>query len=440
MKYNPAEILKPKARIWGGVKLDHKKSTAYKESTIMPPPAKVVIPLRQNIGKACDCLVKVGDAVKVGTKIGDSEEFLTSPIYSSVSGTVKAITEIGGVAAVEIESDGLMEKEEFTIPTVETTADLIKASREAGLVGLGGAGFPMHIKLGTTVDKGADTLVVNAAECEPYITSDHRNCIENFEDVIGGVYLLKRLLNLKEVIIAVEANKPDVIEKLYEIATDKKDTDNTVRLMRLKTTYPQGAEKMIVYTATGRIVPGGKLPADVGVLVMNVTSIAMLNKFIRTGEPLVNRLITVSGRAISKPQNVVVPIGTPIRDVLEFCEAKDEKVKVIIGGPMMGTAACNLDQVITKQNNALVVFESLPEVKTTPCIRCGRCVVACPMNLTPAHTERAFNFGQIEKLKELNVEYCMECGCCSYACPAGRPLTQIMRDAKSALRRQKNGK
>ncbi|MBQ0084047.1 MAG: electron transport complex subunit RsxC [Clostridiales bacterium] len=425
--------------MWGGVKLDHKKHTANKESTPIPTPEAVYIPLKQNIGRACDCLVKVGDTVKVGTKIGDSEEFLTSPIYASISGTVKAITEKDGVKSVEIESDGLMTREEFTPPVVETVADLIRASKEAGLVGLGGAGFPMHVKLGTSVDKGADTLIVNAAECEPYITSDHRTCLENFNDVIDGIYLLKRLLSLKEVIIAVEANKPDVIEKLYEIATDKEDVDNSVRLMKLKTTYPQGAEKMIIYTATGKIVPAGKLPADVGVIVMNVTSIAMLNKYVRTGEPLVSRCITVSGRAIRDPKNVIVPIGTKIKDVLAACDVKDNIVKVISGGPMMGMAVATTDQVITKQNNAIVAFESLPVVKTTPCIRCGRCVMACPMNLRPADTERALNFGKTDTLAKLNVDYCMECGCCSFTCPAGRPLTQVMRNAKNTLRRQKNG-
>lgn len=440
MKYDPKEILSPKASIWGGVTLDHKKGTAASPSELMPPPATVLIPLKQNIGKECGCLVNVGDTVKVGTKIGDSEEFLTSPVYASVSGTVKSISVIGGINTVEIEADGLQTAEEFIPHPVTNAQELIRASREAGLVGLGGAGFPMHVKLGTSVDKNSDVLIVNAAECEPYITSDHRTCLENFDDVIDGVYLVKKLLGLKEVIIAVEGNKPDAIEKLYEIATDKQDTDNTVRLMKLKTSYPQGAEKMIIYTATGRIVPAGKLPADVGVLVMNVTSIAMLHKFIRTGEPLVSRCITVAGDGVEEPKNLIVPIGTKVADILEYCKVKEGTEKVISGGPMMGMALATVDSVITKQNNAVLAFEKLPEVKTTPCIRCGRCAAACPLNLRPAETERALQFGKTEQLSKLYVDYCMECGCCSYTCPAGRPLTQVMRNAKNVLRRQKNGK
>lgn len=441
MNFDSAEILKPKAKIFGGVHLDHKKYTAESESVKMPTPKTVSIPLKQNIGRECESLVAAGDRVLIGTKIGDSGEAMSAPVYSSVSGTVKEIKQVDGINTVVIESDGEDKCESFSPVPVNSAQELISAARECGLVGLGGAGFPTHIKLKGTLGGNIDTLIVNGAECEPYITSDYRTCMENFDDVMEGVYRIKELLGLKQVIITIEANKPKAIEQLYKIASSDKDADNSVRIMRLKTAYPQGAEKMLIYTSTKRIVPFGKLPSDVGCLVMNVTSIAALNKYINTGAPLTHKCITVAGSAVAEPKNVIVPIGTAIKDILDFCGGADEETeKILYGGPMMGVAVKNAEAVITKQNNAVLAFKNTPEIKVTPCIRCGRCAAACPMNLMPAAVETAVNFGKTESFEKLNVNYCIECGCCSYICPAGRNLTQIMRTAKNALRRRNNAK
>lgn len=435
---NLKEILKPKKRIFGGTHIPHFKNTADDFSVVMPPPDTVVIPLKQHIGVPCDCLVKKGDSVLVGTKIGDSKKPLSSPVFSSVSGVVKEITEIGSgnnrTHAVIIESDGLLKEEKFTKPVISSAEDLVRAARDCGLVGLGGAGFPTHIKLSSADNKNIDTLIINAAECEPFITSDYRTCIEDFNDVIDGVYTLLDIFKFDSVIIAVEKNKPKAIEKLLEIASSRRDTENKVKIMQLSTRYPQGAEKTLVYTVTGRKIPFGKLPADVGCVVMNVTSIAVLAKYIKTGKPLVSKRITVDGSAVSNPQNLIVPIGTKIGDVLEFCNAEPQVSKIIYGGPMMGVAISDTDAPVMKQNNAVLAFKEPENNFITPCIRCGKCAAACPIRLNPASVDRAIKFSQTDTLENLNVNYCIECGCCSYTCPAHRPLTQTMRQAKAIIK------
>lgn len=443
MQYNPEEILKPVGKFLGALRIPHRKNTAELPCVDLIGVNTVTIPLKQNIGAVCDCLVKVGDEVLVGTKIGDSEQNFTVPIHSSVSGKVTGFTEIFGLGgektpAVVIESDGEMKKEEFTAPIIETAEDLIKAARDCGLVGLGGAGFPTHIKLAAYGK--IDTLIVNAAECEPYITSDYRTCMEDHDNVIDGIYLIKERLGIKNVIICIEDNKPKAIKKLYEIATDKRDTDNSVRIMKMHSLYPQGAEKVLVYTATKRKIPFGKLPADVGCLVMNITSVAVLSRYVKTGEPITYKCLTVDGNAVKKPQNVRVPIGTAIKDVLDFCEAEEAPTKILYGGPMMGVTVISDSAVITKQNNAILAFTDSNTTVATPCIRCGKCAESCPMNLTPAAAETAIRLNMFDRLASQNINYCIECGCCSYICPASRPLTQSMRMAKNILRGNKNAK
>ncbi|MCQ2450630.1 MAG: electron transport complex subunit RsxC [Clostridia bacterium] len=435
-------ILTPIKRIKTGISLPHFKGTAEKE-TVAFSPEKVFIPVSMHIGAPCVPTVNVGDSVFVGTVIADSEAAVSAPIHSGVSGTVTAISkkEVGGRATdiIEIESDKKMEKDPNIKPfSVKNQADLIEAAKKCGLVGLGGAGFPTHIKLNPPNSAKIDTLVVNAAECEPYITADYRECMENYNDVIEAIYLIKDIFKLEKVVICVEANKPKAISKLYEIATDKRDKDDTVKLMKLPTKYPQGAEKVIIYSATGRVLPVGKLPSDVGCIVMNVTSLGTLYRFIKTGMPLVSKRITFEGTAVKEPKNVIVPIGTKITDVIDFCGGVDENYsKIITGGPMMGTAVLDEDAVIEKRTNAVLVLNSEKDEKSTPCIRCGRCANKCPMGLTPAKVEAANRIGDTESYEKLNVNLCMECGSCSYVCPAKRPLTQVMRVAKAELRRKK---
>ena len=424
-------ILHPVKIISGGATLPHLKKSAEIETVVMPPVSKVSIPLQQHIGAPAESVVKAGDKVFVGTLIAKSGGFVSAPVHSSVSGTVQSVG-----SHIVIESDGLMEKDPELKPfPVKTAADLAEAADMCGLVGLGGAGFPAKVKLTIKPETKIDTLIINAAECEPYITSDYRECIESYDDVIEGVYLIKDILGIEKVIICVESNKKKAIEKLYEIATDKRDSDDTVKLMRLPTQYPQGAEKVIIYSATGRKVPLGKLPSDVGCIVMNVTSVATLYRFIKTGMPLVAKRVTVDGTAVTEPKNVIVPIGTPIKELLEFVGTVDEEAdEIIMGGPMMGIDVCEETAVVEKRNNAITVMKTHDVPKVTACIRCGRCASSCPMKLYPASVDGAITFAP-EKLKNLNVNYCMECGSCSFVCPANRPLTQTMRLAKSMLRK-----
>lgn len=435
-------ILRPFKKSIGGAQLPHFKHTAEIESVVMPSPKKVVIPMQQHIGAPCIPCVAKGDKVFVGTKIGDSEKFISAPVHSSVSGVVTAVDKVmlpsGRLTeAVVIESDGLDTPDPDLRPfEVKSREDLCGAARACGLVGLGGAGFPAHVKLTTREDVNIDTLIINAAECEPFITSDYRECMERSGNILEAVYLVKEIMGFKKVYICVEDNKPKAIEALYKIAADKRDADNSVQLMKLKSRYPQGAEKVLVYSATGRKVPLGKLPADVGCVVMNVTSISTLNRFIKTGMPLVKKTVTVDG-AVNKPQNVVVPIGTSVEEVINFCGGyKGTPKKVLYGGPMMGTAVLSTDMPVLKQNNAILVFdEKMAKQQTeTPCIRCGRCANACPMRIQPLEIEPTFRSGDLEEVKALNVEYCMECGSCSYVCPAKRNLTQTMRIAKAEIK------
>jgi Na+-translocating ferredoxin:NAD+ oxidoreductase subunit C len=443
MKANkPNRILKAVGRVHGGVPVSHNKNTAETEVERMPAPAKVILPMSQHIGAPCVPVVKVGDTVGVGQLIADSEKYISAPIHSSISGKITAIGETplpnGTISqSITIESDGEMRLfEGIKPPEVNNREDLIKAVRASGLVGLGGAGFPSHVKLNIPPEKNVDTLIVNIAECEPYITVDYRECLENSWDILSGVCTLKELLGIKTVIIAVEDNKPDAIAELKKIADNSCDTDDSIRLMVLKSRYPQGAEKVMVQAATGRKVPPGKLPADVGCMVMNVASVAFIARYLKTGKPLVSRSLTVDGSAIANPKNVRVPIGTNVGEVIDFCGGfKTEPYKIVTGGPMMGLAIIGTELPVLKQNNAILAFaeKSHKTKRERDCIRCGRCAKVCPMDLTPTLIARFAKVSDIEKLKETGATVCMECGSCAYDCPSGIPLVQYMRLAKALL-------
>ena len=440
-------VLKAVKKVRGGVKVAHHKNTAETEVVRLPVPQKVTIPMQQHIGAPCEPLVKVGDKVAVGQLIGDTDKFVSAPIHASVSGVVTAVGDVklpNGVMskAVTIESDGEMRLwEGIEPPKVETREDFVKAVRASGLVGLGGAGFPTHIKLNFPPDKNIDTLVINAAECEPYITVDYRECIENSWDILSGVYTIKDMLGIKNVIIAAEDNKPEAFKVLKNIADHKDDIKDEVKLMVLESKYPQGAEKMMVQSATGRKVPPGKLPADVGCVVMNVASAAFIARYLKTGKPLVSRSLTVDGSAIANPKNVRVPVGTNIGDIIDFCGGfSAEPCKILTGGPMMGLAIVGTELPVLKQNNAILAFAKDDAVlkPEKDCIRCGRCASACPMSLMPTNIVRAAKARDVEALKKIGVNVCMECGSCAFACPAGKPLVQHMRLAKAILREEGN--
>lgn len=436
-------VLSPVANGHGGVRVSHNKNTSALEIVRIPTPERVILPMQQHIGAPCEPTVKVGDEVKVGQVIGDSDAFVSAPIHASVSGKVTAVGPVklangNMVPAVTIESDGLMTLDEnIKAPEINSREDFLKAVRASGLVGLGGAGFPTHVKLGFKEDSGVDTLIINAAECEPFITVDHRECIDNSWDVLSGVYTVKEILGFKNVFIAIEDNKSDAFKALMKVAADDADFDDSVKLVVLKSRYPQGAEKVLIQSVTGRCVPPGKLPSDVGVVVMNVASVSFLGRYLKTGKPLVSRSLTVDGSAIAEPKNIRVPIGTEISKIIEFCGGfKAEPYKVISGGPMMGMALSDIDVPLLKNNNAVLAFaaDSIRVKPTRACIRCGRCVDACPMNLMPTKIETRAHLKDAEGLVAANAMTCMECGSCAYACPSGRPLVQYMRLAKAVIR------
>lgn len=431
-------------RTKGGVKAPHRKNTAEMESVVMPCPAQVILPMQQHIGAPCTPTVKVGDEVKVGQVIGDSDAFVSAPIHASVSGKIKKIDTIlmpagNYVQAVVIESDGEMTlSPDLQPPKVETPGDLQKVIRQSGLVGLGGAGFPAHVKLNMPSDNNVDTLIINAAECEPYITADHREALENSWQVLSGIYAVKDILNIDRVIIAIEDNKPDAIKVLSEIADNSEyDPENTVRVLPLKARYPQGAEKVLIRACTGRKVPAGKLPSDVGCIVMNIASVSFLAQYLKTGIPLVTKRITVDGSAVNNPQNVIVPIGTPVSEVIKFCGGyKGEVKKLLMGGPMMGIALSDDTLPIIKQNNAILAFgeSDAKLMEESDCIRCGKCVKSCPMNLVPPAISASIKLKETDNLEKLGIMTCMECGCCAYSCPAGKHIVQNMRRGKAMVR------
>lgn len=437
-------ILKAVKKGRGGVSIAHNKNTAEMSVVRIPTPPFVEIPMNQHIGAPCTPVVNKSDSVRVGTLIGDSDAYVCAPIYSSVSGTVREIKDIrlanGAVSkAVIIDSDGLMEEESFTPPEITDTPSFIRAVRASGLVGLGGAGFPAHVKLNLPQSADIDTLIINAAECEPYITVDYRECLENSENILKGVTAVSKYLNIDRVVIAVENNKPKAIEILKKIADSDNESGNRVQIMTLKSRYPQGAEKMIIQSVTGRRIPPGKLPSDVGCVVMNVASIAFVGRYLATGKPLVSRSMTVDGSAIKNPMNVRVPVGTMMDYIIDYCGGFiEEPEKIVCGGPMMGMALTDINYPVLKGNNALIAFKKgdISIKKETDCIRCGRCAQACPLSLVPTNIERFAKSGDIKKLKHSGAMVCMECGSCAYSCPAGKPLVQHMRLAKAIIKEQ----
>ncbi len=422
-----------------GTKVPHKKNTAALASEALPTPPVVTIPMSMHIGKPAKPVVKRGDEVKVGQLIGAPDGFFSMKIHSSVSGKVKAIDELTmmngmKVQTVVIESDGLQEKSDEVKPPVVSDFDsFVEAVKNSGVVGLGGAGFPSFIKLGVKELTRIDAVVINAAECEPYITSDTRTIIEKSEYLAKGIEAVRKFMGVQRFVLGIEDNKTEAIEKLR---ADFASTDG-VEIRVLPSMYPQGGEKVLVYHTLGRMIPRGELPIDVGVIVINVTTLAFIGEYLETGMPLTEKCVTVDGSAIETPKNLNVPIGTPIQNLLDFCKTKAEPAKILYGGPMMGLAVPSADNPVLKQTNAIVAMdekEAKPP-KTTPCINCGRCLNHCPLKLDPRAIARAYKLGEAADLDRLCVDICMECGCCSYVCPAKRPLVQTNKLAKAMLRK-----
>ncbi len=422
-----------------GIKVPHKKNTANCVPVRLSVPETVRIPMSMHIGKPAKVAVKRGDTVKVGQLIGEADGFISAPVHSSVSGTVAKIEEMtlsNGAKGqcVVIDTDGEQTVFEGVKPPVVTDLQsFTEAVRQSGAVGLGGAGFPTFVKLSVKDLSKLDAVVINAAECEPYITSDTRTMLDKSGDIMRGIEAVKKYLQPNRFIIGIEKNKPEAIKKMQELASQSEGVEVKV----LPSSYPQGGEKVLVFNTIGKIIPKGGLPLDVGVIVINVTTLAFIGNYLKTGMPLVNKCVTVDGSAVKEPKNVIAPIGMSIADVLEQSGGtKSEVAKALYGGPMMGLAVPSLDSPILKNTNAITAMdikEATPP-KTTPCIRCGACLNHCPLRLDPREIARAYKLGSVEDLQTLHVDLCMECGCCSYICPAHRPLVQTNKLAKALLR------
>ena len=427
----------------GKVKLPHKKHTAEMKDLRISTPASVVIPMSQYIGAPALPIVKVGDKVCVGTKVAEADGKISAAIHSSVSGTVKKIGDFllsngKTCQAITIESDGEMTLDPgITPPTVTNAEELCQTIRESGLVGLGGAGFPVANKLENAISKQIDKIIINGAECEPYITVDNRTMIDGAEYVARGVKIIEEYIpGPQEIVIAVEKNKPEAIARLKELL----GADPKIKIVTLPSRYPQGDEKVLIYNLTGRVVPEGQLPSDIGVVTFNVTTVAYFAYYLETGMPLVSKTVTVDGSAVKSPKNVTAPVGTSLRDMLTFCDADfDDLGKVLYGGPMMGIAAYSLDDPIYKNTNAIIGMtkrESLPQ-KQYACIHCGACIENCPMGLNPTAFVKAMKIDNRDEraamLEKESVLSCTNCGCCSYVCPSRRPLVENNKLAKEDL-------
>ncbi len=425
-----------------GARVPHRKNTANLSAIRMTAPETVTLPMVMHIGAPAVPVVKVGDHVDVGTLIAEQGGFVSSPVHASVSGTVEQIADVvlsnGKTApAVTIRSDGEMTVDaRLAPPCVNSREDLIAAIKQSGIVGLGGAGFPTYVKLGADKPLEIEELIINGAECEPYITSDSVTMVDAAEDIAYALEMLTRYLNIGKVIIGIEKNKPQAIASMKKLAA----ANSKLQVKVLPSLYPQGGEKVIIYHTTGKQVPTGKLPIDVGCVVCNSTTVATIGKYLKTGMPLVEKCITVDGGAVKEPKNVIAPIGTKLKDVFEFCGGfKSEPGKVIYGGPMMGITVPDLDVPVIKNTNAILAFNEKESAapKTTPCIKCGGCANQCPFGINPAAAAKALKNEDFEALKKTGIENCMECGCCSFVCPAKRPLVQNNKLAKAALREEK---
>lgn len=419
-----------------GIHTPHRKGTKNAPVMRMETPKTVLIPMSMHIGKPAIPTVKVGDEVKVGTKIGEADGYISSPVFSSVSGKVLKITDYlmsNGMttSAVLIQSDGLMTLDQaLAVPEINSQKDLVEAVKNSGMVGLGGAGFPTHVKL--NVDKERiEYLIINGAECEPYVTSDTFTMLNRADDMFLALTSFNRYLGIKNVIIGVENSNKKAIEAMKKLANSFTDFSVTVKV--LPDLYPQGGEKVLVYHTTGRKIYANKLPIDVGCIVLNTTTVASIGTYLRTGMPLTEKCVTVEGGAVKNPCNVIAPIGTSLQELFDFCGGlTSEPAKIIYGGPMMGITVQDSSAPVIKNTNAVLALTQkeakLP--KTTACIRCGACLNTCPFGLAPVNIQQAYEKKDSEELKSLCVLSCMECGCCGFVCPANRPLVQINKMAK----------
>lgn len=420
---------------------DHKELTKDCPLEKGPEPKLVSIVLHQHIGAPCEALVKPKDEVKVGQKIGDSKATITAPVHSSVSGVVKKIEDVitpDGVKAkaILIESDG-----EFNIGYEEkndkfedlSVEEIVQRVREAGIVGLGGAAFPTSVKITKNPNDNIDSIIINGAECEPYLTSDQVNMEMFPEKVVKGLQIVMKTMGAKKGYIAIEDNKPNAIKAIKEAAKNISNVEVSV----LKTKYPQGDLRRIIDAVLGKKIPSSVRCTNMGTQGVNCTTAICIADAVEKGKPLYEKTVTVTGSAIMEPKNISVPVGMPIKEILEYCGGFKEKPgKIILGGPMMGASQFGIDAVVEKATNGILVLneeEAKPD-KVSPCIKCGKCTEVCPINLMPLYLESRVEKGRFEEANELHIMECIECGTCSYICPSKRPLIEAIRHGKRQIK------
>ena len=426
------------------VSLPHCKNTADMKPVNIEPVKEVVIPMSMHSGAPSVPIVSVGDHVYLGQKIAEAGEGTSVPCHATVSGKVTKIDVYPfneKIQAITIESDGKMEKDPSMKPQeAKNLKEFLDVVKESGIVGLGGAAYPLWGKLAAAAKTHIKTFLVNGAECEPYLTGDTRTMVDDCELVKKGVELLKAYTRAEEFIIGIEENKPEAIKVMKETFKDHPE----VQIKVLESLYPQGAKQVLLYNATGKVQAPGSRLADLGVLIINVTSLAKMAKHFETGMPLVDRVVTVDGSACKEPKNLIVPVGTPISYILEKAGGTTEDLaKVIIGGPMMGKGVADLNQPIVKATGGIIAFNKAEsrEYEPTPCIHCGKCVDACPLRLNPTAFAKAMELeddkAKLEMLNREQVSLCMQCGCCSYVCPAHRPLVQTNVEALGFVKKNR---
>jgi electron transport complex protein RnfC len=447
----------------GGVHApDRKEATRDKPIEVLPPPSRVVIPLQQHTGAPCEALVKEGDTVALGQKIGDSKSFVSAPVHASIAGKVTAVQPLPHpavprpVLSVVIEAEAAGGEATAGASAQAQPAagfaggpasgsgpngwqsldseEIKRRIREAGVVGLGGAAFPTHVKLSPSADKPVDALILNGVECEPYLTNDHRLMLERGGEILEGARIVMKVLGVHRACLGIEANKLDAIRHMRELAAG-----TGVEVVGLKVKYPQGAEKQLIKAVLGREVPSGGLPFDVGVVVQNVGTVLAVLEAVTLGKPLIERVLTVSGDGVGEPKNLQVRIGTSFAAVLEACGGAhlDGQGKVLMGGPMMGIAQYSLQVPVIKGTSGILAFRRGRQEKETACIKCGRCVEVCPMGLMPMRIADYAERDDFAKCVEYGVKDCIECGACAFACGSKRPLVHWVKYAKWNLARKK---
>ncbi len=427
----------------GGVHPDDKKVFSRSQSIErLPMPSELIVALSQHLGAPAKALKAKGDTVRKGEKIGESAGFISADVHSPVNGVVKEIRRVTLANSVQCDAFVIIpdaeqpdQKSEMLDWKGQSSADLLAKIKDLGIVGMGGATFPAHVKFTVPRDKKVEAFVVNGVECEPYLTADYRIMLEKGEEVLEGAMICAKIIGAQRIIVGIEMNKPDCIAHLKDIVKQK---GYPIEIMGLKIKYPQGDEKQLLKATINREIPSGKLPLDVGAVVANIGTCNAVYEAIVLGKSLYERVISVTGECIAKPKNILAPIGTKVSDLLAFCDGfSSEPEKLVSGGPMMGFSFFDMETPITKGSSGLLALPPQKKVRTTACLNCGRCVAACPIGLMPAKLYRLITNGRYEEAMQTSLMDCKECGCCSYVCPAHLPLVHTMKTGKKLGRKKK---